>query len=466
MGVFFCRRKETMPKVDDTFLLYYLEDFAEFSEDNPTCIFCLSESTVQIILSALRFSEWPTRWRLNRQDNSRAIDRVYWDTIKYFSELAHKEIIRDMECDFQAGFETLAEAITSASNASAIDRLAQAVGNLVARQCCEGQSNLTTNGGIVSTIDDGDGNTIPIYGTQPPATIPETGFPPNYESEEDYLNDKCRLANMVFDGWLGTMRGLGAITVFNATALATLIGLALASVIIMPPAAIPVMIVSLLALGGFVAMFVQLADQLQENRQSIICDLYNSDTVETMTELLSDALDVAIGALEVAGPVGALLKTVALVLVNSDTLSQLLNGAATLGYPDADCSMCVESVRIFDYCSEATTLLEGELTFNVTSQYQCATSNPCHTAYIFFDVDEEGTLMPEPSRFQIVAADLDGFTPGCYSYLGEPADFVFYDENQAVLDVATDPQGICCNIILLVSSTPFTGTITIERCQE
>lgn len=330
-----------MPKRDDTFLLYYWSDFEQFESDNPSCIYCLSESTVQIILSALRFSGWRTRWRLNKADNSRAIsDAAVWDKIDAMAALAQKEIVGDMSCDFAELGQNIADAIVQASNATAMEHLAQAVQAIANKPCCNDSVNVTVNGGVVSEWTDGDGINHPIYGTQPPATNDGETPPEGFETYEDYLLNKCQVANMVFDGWLLTMRGLGGLTIFNATALATLIGLSLGPMIIFPPAAIPVAIGALIVLGSAVVMFHQICDSLEDNREQIVCDLYNSTTVEDLTAVLAEAIDSAISLLEVSGPIGAALSLVALTLVNSDTLSQLMSGVAGVSYPGADCSSC------------------------------------------------------------------------------------------------------------------------------
>jgi len=235
--------------------------------------------------------------------------------------------------------------------AAAIRQLAISNIAIASAQCCDVTAT-GPNGGLVGTVVDTGGQTIPIFGTAPPIELGPGEFPPNYEDEASYLVDKCRLANMIIDGWIGTIRSLAALTLLNVTVLAVLIGLSLAAVIIMPPAAIPVMIIALLAAGGFLAGLDDLANGLQERRAELVCSLYNSDTIQAMTVALSDALDTIISLLGVAGPIGAAFKVIAITLVNADTLNQLLSGAAALGYADADCSDCAETEICFEFVDD------------------------------------------------------------------------------------------------------------------
>lgn len=330
-----------MGRRDETFILYYWEDYEQYTVENPSCIYCLSESTVQIILSSLRFAGWRTRWRLNREDNNRRLeDDSIWNQIDALAALAQKEIVDDMTCELETAAQIIADAMAANNTAPALEHMAQAIQAIANKPCCSDGGNIGENGGVVDQWTDGDGINHPIYGSQPPPTVEEGTPPPGFDTWEEYQLNKCQVANLVFDGWLSTMRNLAGFTIFNAVALATLIGLALAGIILMPVAAIPIMIGLLITLGSFVAMFNSIASELESHRADIVCSLYRSDTVDVMTSILADALDAAIALLEVAPGIGVALKEVALLLVNADTLSQIMSGVAGLTYPDADCSGC------------------------------------------------------------------------------------------------------------------------------
>lgn len=290
---------------------------------------CLSDRDVFIIRSYLwPYVEWPTRF-------ARTSDGKRWEVASNDEFQSFLEYCQELDQKITGGdFMTCLE--------QGLTDIANALRYMADRQCCP-DSNVTVNGGVVGTYTDGDGITRPIYGSQPPYINDGVTPPPGFDTYEDYLLNKCQVANLVFDGWMLTLRGLSGLTIINATVLAALIGLTLASAILFPPAAIPVMIAALITLGAELGLLGSLATQLESQRADIICDLYNSNTIESMVAVLSDAIDVAIAALELAGPIGLAVQTVALLLVNSDTLSQLLSGIAGASYPDVDCSGCVEN---------------------------------------------------------------------------------------------------------------------------
>lgn len=412
-------------------------------------ICCLSERDVFIIRSYLfPFSGWPTRF-------ARPKSGQRWEMSTGEEFASYQNDIQELDSKITGGdFMTCLE--------QGLSEIAQALKYMADRQCCEG-GNVGPGGGVVSTYTDGNGNERPIYGSAPPATLPEAGYPSNYDSLEDYLLDKCKLANLVFDGWLLTIRGLATITVFNAIALAGLIGFALAGSIVLAPAAIPVMIGALIVLGTFVAMFSDIADGLQENKASIVCDLYNSSTVEEMTTLLSDAIDLTIEGLSVAGPIGEALKLVVMLLVNSDTLSQLLNGTATLGYPDADCSSCNPTVRVWDMCASQLVAPNEDGSFTVSSGPNCANSYGCDAVYFRIGVLEDGSFPETITTYKITATG--DYPTGVASCRGTGAwNYFDYQGNGIQVDLNDQDTDQCTSYVFVIWDEPFSITFTYEAC--
>lgn len=367
------------------------------SDDN--ILTCLSRRDIFIIRSYLwPFTEWRTRF-------ARPVSGNLWE-----------ESTDDEFNAFMGAIQSLEEKLGD-SMGSCFDgmvEIANAIKAIADKPCCDG--GVGSDGGLVSSWVDGEGVSHPIYGTQPPYLNDGETPPPGFDTYDDYLVNKCQVANLVFDGWLQTMRNLSLITVFNATGLATLLGLSFAGIIAFPPAAIPIAVGLLLTLGSFVVMFNDLADELVANRESIICDLYGSSTVEVMVAVLADALDVAIAALSVAGPIGELLKGVALLLVNSDTLSQLLSGVAGLSYPDADCSACGD-------CPVNFLVIDG-ITWGVgdlSTDGEVRTITAVNTVYgyvIAFTVDCECS----PGGFTIDIDSMTGYVPYSGGGVSDPGD--------------------------------------------
>lgn len=296
---------------------------------------CLSERDIFIIRKHLwPYVTWRTRFARPLKDGSYELSTIeeYLVYVEHCHELDYKLTGGDFMTCLEDGLQAVALAIRE----------------LAASQCCEG-GGIGSSGGIVSSWMDGEGVSRPIYGSGPPAVDDGETPPPGFDTYEDFLLNKCQVSNLVFDGWLYTLRGLSTFTLFNATALAALLGFALASIIIMPPAAIPVMIGLLIVLGVNIVALSELADELESRRGEIVCQLYASRTVEEMVAALADAIDIAIAALGVTALVAGTIKAVALLLTNADTLGQIISGIAGAAYPGADCSDCVCSTYLWDF---------------------------------------------------------------------------------------------------------------------
>jgi hypothetical protein len=189
------------------------------------------------------------------------------------------------------------------------------------------------------------------------------------------LTNKCAVANLIVDGVIGTLHGFATFTVFNATALVALIGLATAAVIVMPPVAIPVMVACILALVGFTTYFEGMANEIANRRQDYVCILYQGETIEVMISLLADFIDAVLAIVGGAGWITRILKQAFLLLNNPDTLKQLFDGVAGAAYAGADCSGCGQDdcpdvAPVWDGTVERCVITEtGENTYHVESVY-------------------------------------------------------------------------------------------------
>lgn len=297
--------------------------YLETSLDDKYVV-CLSPRDVFIIRSYLfPYAQWRTR--LARP--------VYGDYWQLSTDGEYVQLLDDLEA---------LDAKITENKMSCIDdgltKVANAIALIAQNMCC-GQG--PENGGIVG-IANGEDSTIPIYGSAPLKEVTEGVPPDGWETWEDYMLNKCQVANGIFDGIMAALGNLSTITLVSVTSLASLLGLAIPGILAFPPAAIPVMIGLLVALAGFYAAFGEIKEELEANRESVVCGFYQSNSVEAMTAIFSDALDAAIALISVSSTIGALLKSAALLLVNGDTLNQLQSGIAGYAYPDADCSQCGE----------------------------------------------------------------------------------------------------------------------------
>lgn len=224
------------------------------------------------------------------------------------------------------------------------NNIALAINNLASRQgsgkCCGTVQNVissTVQSFIPSAVD---GSSLPVWGSLPPVVIPESGVPEGYSTVEEYKLSKCRLAHQTVDGVAATLRGLGAITVFNIITLGGLVLVAIASSIVFPPSAIPALLAAMLLLTGGLAVLVTLGDLITDNREELICALYTSDTVEGMIIGVEAIMTTIVVALPVATALQIVAKGIAMMFFNSDTLNGMMTYTAALGYPDEECDFC------------------------------------------------------------------------------------------------------------------------------
>lgn len=234
-------------------------------------------------------------------------------------------------------------------------QIAQAITLLANRQCCD---NITIGpngffGDII--VQPGSGQPVQIYGEDPPIGLGPGEYPPNYEDVDSYNVDKCRIANRIVDGWVSTIGALAGLGVVNFAGLVAVAGLVIAGIIVFPPAGFTILFAALGAAGFSAGLLGALAAGIEGQREDIVCALYQGESTSAIVGSYADLLDTIIASIPATGVVGTALKTVALVLANSETLNLLFSGAPALGYDEADCSGCEEVAC----CSTFDTDLDG-----------------------------------------------------------------------------------------------------------
>lgn len=329
-----------MPRRDDTFIIYYAEDFQEYETSNPSDLYCLSASTIDIILSALRFATWPTRWRSDRADYRSKVSPTEWGNLKKWGELAIQEVTYEMGCDINEGLSAIAVSLQSLANStkSNNDLLGRAIA--AAAACCEEQV-INQGGGVIGSITQPiGGNEYPIFGTEPTLEVPTGTFPDGYTDEAEYLADKCQMANLVVTGVIGTLRGLGALGVFNGVALAGLIVACLVGVLVFPPAFIPIAAACIGLLSVEVTLLTLAANEIDANRGEWVCAIYKSESVESALAIIADLCDALIATIGATDLRAMAVKQILLLLFNGDTVNQAFKKTAHVVYAGADCSDC------------------------------------------------------------------------------------------------------------------------------
>lgn len=237
------------------------------------------------------------------------------------------------------GLIDIAEAIRAlaVSNSSSLSSAASC--------SCGGQTGYTQ--GAITT----EGGAVPIFGNQPPLSRGNDTLPPGYDDIEQARLDKCSIATALVDGMIRSLAYLQALDLFNLTALAGIIGAAMAGLsplLVFPPAAIIVMITALGFLAGAMVVLGDVRAWAIENREWLICQLYTGESTEAIVSAISDALDALIATLPTSGPVGWAIKTIVLILLNGDSLNRLMTLEGASGLPAGECSDC-EAVCGFDF---------------------------------------------------------------------------------------------------------------------
>lgn len=207
--------------------------------------------------------------------------------------------------------------------------------------CC-GSGGPGGQQGIVGVvIQPVGGNEIPIYGTQPPAVLPDgADFPEGFEDLEQWQVHKCSVANVIIDGVLSSLSGLATLNLLNVNVLGVLALAAISGFLVFPPAAIPIMVGALLVLVTSQFALISARDYIAENREDFVCMLYEATAVNQVIGLLADALDTLVAVIGVSTPIGVAVKLILMTLFNSDAVNQLFDENADYQYPDADCSGC------------------------------------------------------------------------------------------------------------------------------
>jgi hypothetical protein len=356
--------------------------------------------------------------------------------------------------------------------ALAIEALATATATANSGGCCEDRT-IDTSGGYQGTVPS-DGGDVPIYGSVPPKGLdPGETYPPEFETQEAFDQHKCSIAYAIFDGVLLTLSFLSGISIANISALAGIIGAGIAGILIFPPSALVIMVGAVLAIGGFLAMFLDIRNLMLERKMDFICAMYDTTSVSEAISTIADLLDVIIALIPASGLVGNALKVAMLALFNSDTLNQLYETSVDILYPDADCSSCCpecaeENIYEVDFSSGWSVdnsysgmcvILANQGTPNLTqgATLDFGVSNPGAFKFVNVAKEVDFVLVQNIMRFEFTVTSVDEVS--CYWHL------IFDDETceghgpgtadpgAHVIEENILPENACKRVIALVFST-------------
>lgn len=335
-----------MRRKDDTFLeLDYQYLWSEFSDDEFYFL-CLSRRDIAILQSGLRYSHWPTRWRINDtwlRDLllvDKATYQPIWDEIEAYADKLERRLMMDCSEALLTGLQAIATAIGGVQ-----------ISQSQSQSCGDTSVTIPISNYIQGVTDGGQ----VIYGQAPLTNgVAEGDYPDGFDTLQDYLTYKCQAANAVFDALVGSMRALASLDIFmliSTGAGAGLVSAALLAGVLVPEIAIPAIIAAMVGIIGLGLSYAHLedtCDYFDENRSDIVCSFYNSETVQAAVDTVSAYIDEALGALAVSGAEGALIRTIGLILASTDTMDQLFKVGLAVQYPNADCDSCtIEELDVY-----------------------------------------------------------------------------------------------------------------------
>jgi len=246
-----------------------------------------------------------------------------------------------------------------ACNDTSLNQIASALRLIAANQCCEG--GVPQNGGIQGTVTPTSGITIPVYGSIPPATLPEGELPADFEGTlEEYLAARCQKAHQIVSGWVATLDNLSFINFAGSVGLTGIVIGSIAAWIVLPEFLIPILIGSAIVLVLVRELLRDLAALVEDHRQEIVCWMLTFESSNAILSRVADLLDIIISQLTTSSLYGVALKTIALLLMSTDTINQLFELTQGAGDPTLDCSNCGDcTFSIIAGTASAGVVMEG-----------------------------------------------------------------------------------------------------------
>lgn len=244
------------------------------------------------------------------------------------------------EAEFNEVLHAIAE---SNEDMSSCTEIAEAINNLGVTL-----SSTSSSSGCGCVVD--SGTDITDLGDQESEDVPSgSEFPPGFSDRPEYDVYRCKAATHIVDGYIGTLRNWGGLTgVVGGLTVAIMVGLLLLTV---PPLGLSIILGALGSLAiidlGLFATLTLIADCLDDQREDLICQVYNSETAEGAVTVIQGAAAACIDDLDL----GALASTFQLITDNLISVEQAnvlvtKSGEVDAG-PSGDCSLCGNPLMFF-----------------------------------------------------------------------------------------------------------------------
>jgi hypothetical protein len=329
-----------MARLDETRQTFDYDKLLSISTGWDGCIYCLAPETAYLAgLNLERFTNWRRRWH---HTNGDALTDGEWDNAQAIVAQGVYELMAGCDTlgsDIKAGLETLAAAISAQSGGG-------------------GGGGCYPQNAVIECIINLPNEELLGPGEYEQGD-PEVDPPPDgFATWEEYFAYKCQAANFIW--WLERKHMANLRSLEGIAALASLVGPGIAGLAgLLPaaftPAGFAVFVASVVAIGLLSLTSWFFMDEMiqwwDDNREDIVCALYNSGTsvgaVAALGNFLEDAIQAIVtwGALEaVAGAIAELLGTAFSQLAGNGIVAPLFAATASVVSVEGaiDCSVCEE----------------------------------------------------------------------------------------------------------------------------
>jgi len=372
----------------------------------------------------------PTYGRYWNEDtgNIRSAQNVILETLVY--NMKNEEVI--MSCG-DGGLSEIANAITM----------------LAAKQCCGDAP--PANGGVQVVVNVG-GQNVPVYGNEPPAVLQPGDVPPGWVgTTNEYRISKCNLAKGIITGYIQSLRNLSQLLFVQTTLGTVAVIAALAGILVFPPFAIPALIAALVVLVGANAFVVSLANEVEADYDLWVCALYAGDSTETILDRIAELLDQAIARIPDVNPWVSALKTLGILLMNTDTLNQLFTLTGQYGGGDLDCESC-GAVTTIEYGTPVVSEVIPVSTLTRYASAEVAGWGGCGDLqfYVILRKDGDATIVDVDIIGTATPCDYEA-TPKLWSmYEGDLGTQVYNSNTKPEFPITTQAGSI-----FILAGTPF-----------
>lgn len=309
----------------ESFLTYNFDELWEQYSDDICELYILTERQVTMILGALRYANWASRWTGN-------------DAPKYPQNLLRNNGRAD---DLETALtysEHLTEVLAVGCNEE-LTRIATALEGINASQSIIASSS-------TSNCGSGYGSGCAGFEESPPVGYidnPDEGAPDGFEDYAAYQEYKCKVANNMVEKWLIDLNYISTLDTGAITTAGVAVGL-LFTIPGIDVIAIVSYIIGLIAAGAFETELEAAIDNIDTYRCDYVSAIYNAVDAEQAKANVKDIN-------ENADPVATALLN---LFVNYDWLNTAFsynpgeNAAALINEGDAcDCTGCSELVISF-----------------------------------------------------------------------------------------------------------------------